>query len=214
MSGLPYFELRKQVADMMTRLYNMHLTTTSGGNISLRIDDNHFCITPSALDKANLRPELIAVSTMDGVNLTPELTMSIESEMHRTILAENPDVNAVVHAHPVFSTLYACSEEQVDTSLTTEAWFLLGRPAVAGLHKQGSPELARDVADRAKEARIVLIKNHGVLAAGKDLLSAFDGIEVFENAAKLTFYSTLLKKAGGTVAPITEEILKSIRPDL
>lgn len=214
MSGLPYFEQRKQVAEMMTRLYNMHLTTTSGGNISLRIDENHFCITPSALDKANLRPELIAVSTMDGVNLTTELTMSIESEMHRTILAENPDVNAVVHAHPVFSTLYACSEEQVDTSLTTEAWFLLGRPAVAGLHKQGSPELARDVADRVKEARIVLLKNHGVLATGKDLLSAFDGIEVFENTAKLTFYSTLLKNSGGTVSPITEEVLNDIRPDL
>lgn len=214
MSGLPYFEQRKQVAEMMTRLYNMHLTTTSGGNISLRIDENHFCITPSALDKANLRPELIAVSTMDGVNLTTELTMSIESEMHRTILAENPDLNAVVHAHPVFSTLYACSEEQVDTSLTTEAWFLLGRPAVAGLHKQGSPELARDVADRVKEARIVLLKNHGVLATGKDLLSAFDGIEVFENTAKLTFYSMLLKNSGGTVSPITEEVLNDIRPDL
>lgn len=209
-----FIEERKQVAAMMTRLYQTRLTTTSGGNISLRIDKDTFCITPSSLDKASLTPELIAVVKMDGENLTPHLRLSIESEMHRLILLENPDINAVVHAHPVFSTLYSCAEEEVDTSLIAESWFLLGKPLTAKYHKMGTPELAREVADRARNARIVLLENHGVLATGSSLLNAFDGIEVFENAAKLTYYSTLLKNAGKNIHSLTADQRKELRPDL
>lgn len=214
MNSLPYYEQRKQVADMMTRLYNTRLTTTSGGNISCRIDENTFCITPSSLDKACLTPDLIAVVSLDGTNRTPERKLSIESEIHRLILLENPEVNAVVHAHPVFSTLFSMTDLPVDTSLIGESWFLLGRPEKAAYRKMGTPELARIVADAAKHARIVLMENHGVLATGDSLLSAFDGIEVFENAAKLTYLSALLKNAGGTVKPLTIEAMTELRPDL
>ena len=78
----------------------------------------------------------------------------------------------------------------------------------------GTPELARDVADCAKQSRIVLLKNHGVLATGKDMLSAFDAIEVLENASKLTAFATLLNHAGTKISPMTEAAKKELRPDL
>ena len=56
-----YQKERTQVAAFMTRLYDRQLTTASGGNISLRISDELFCITPSALDKGKLTFEDIAV---------------------------------------------------------------------------------------------------------------------------------------------------------
>lgn len=133
MSEILFYNERKQVADMMTRLHNTRLTTTSGGNISQRIDENTFCITPSSLDKGTLTPELIAVVTMDGKNLTPELKLSIEGEMHRLILAENPKINAVVHAHPVFSTLFSAllkNAGEVIDPLTPEAMLELRTEAV------------------------------------------------------------------------------------
>ncbi|MDD4647019.1 MAG: class II aldolase/adducin family protein, partial [Sphaerochaeta sp.] len=46
-----YEKYRRQVASFMTRLYDRQLTTASGGNISMRISKDLFCITPSALDK-------------------------------------------------------------------------------------------------------------------------------------------------------------------
>lgn len=209
-----YYGQRKLVADTMTRLYKTRLTTTSGGNVSCRIDDELFCISPSSLDKSKLSPELIPIVTMDGENLTPHLPLSIESEMHRLILAENAEINAVVHAHPMFSTLFACAEKPMDTSLITESWFLLGRPVMSGYHRMGTAELARDVADCAKKSRIVLIKNHGVLSTGKDMLSAFDAIEVLENSAKLTAFSALLNNAGLKIEGLSEEAMRDIRPDL
>jgi len=209
-----YYGQRKLVADTMTRLYKTRLTTTSGGNISCRIDDELFCISPSSLDKSKLSPELIPIVTMAGENLTPHLPLSIESEMHRLILAENPEVNAVVHAHPVYSTLFACAEKPMDTSIIGESWVLLGRPVMSKYYKMGTPELAREVADCAKQSRIVLLKNHGVLATGKDMLSAFDAIEVLESASKLTALSALMNNAGIKIEGLSEEAMRDIRPDL
>ena len=209
-----YYEQRKLVADTMTRLYNTRLTTTSGGNISCRINKDLFCITPSSLDKGTLTPDLIAVVTMDGENLTPNLRLSIEGDMHRLILAENPEINAVVHAHPVFSTLFACAEMPIDTSLIAETWFILGNPVISEYHKMGTPELARDVADCAKRSKTVILKNHGVLATGKDMISAFDAIEILENASKLTIFSALLKNTGVNITTLTPNAMKELRPDL
>ncbi|NLL24591.1 MAG: class II aldolase/adducin family protein, partial [Spirochaetales bacterium] len=86
---------RTSVADFMRRLYDRQLTTASGGNISLRINEELFCITPSALDKGLLEMDQIAVVSLEGENLTPHLKLSIEADMHRLILRARPDVKAV-----------------------------------------------------------------------------------------------------------------------
>ncbi|MFA6695916.1 MAG: class II aldolase/adducin family protein, partial [Sphaerochaeta sp.] len=101
-----YEKYRRQVASFMTRLYDRQLTTASGGNISMRISKDLFCITPSALDKGLLTPDDIAVVTLDGKNLTPNLPLSIETEMHRLILVARPDIQAIVHAHPTYVSAF------------------------------------------------------------------------------------------------------------
>jgi len=54
-------EQKKEVAYFMRRLYSKNLTTTSGGNISFRLDDNRLLITPSSLDKARMKSDQIGV---------------------------------------------------------------------------------------------------------------------------------------------------------
>ncbi|MDD3823171.1 MAG: class II aldolase/adducin family protein, partial [Sphaerochaetaceae bacterium] len=122
---------RAQVAAMMTRLYQCRLTTTSGGNISLRLSEDLFCITPSKLDKANLTGDLIAVVTFSGENLTPHLPLSIESEMHRKALSNRLDISAVVHAHPSYASAFTAMKRAINTKLLAESWFLLEQPAFA-----------------------------------------------------------------------------------
>ena len=75
---------KKEVASFMKRLYLRGLTSVSGGNTSLRLDDNLFCITSSSTDKSLLTEADIGVVTMKGENLTP--IISIESEFYRLIL--------------------------------------------------------------------------------------------------------------------------------
>ncbi|TFG42824.1 MAG: hypothetical protein E4H43_02580 [Bacteroidia bacterium] len=73
-----YRKERKEVAMFMRRLYRQGLTTTSGGNISLKIQDDIIVITPSATDKGRMRWREVGIMTLTGKNLTPELKPSIE----------------------------------------------------------------------------------------------------------------------------------------
>ena len=210
-----FYEARKSVATFMARLYNTRLTTTTGGNISVRAGKYFFCITPSGIDKANLTPEMIAVVSFDGVNLTPHLKLSMESEMHRLILEQNPNVNAVVHAHPVFASMFTASKPDsltIDTRLTAEAWYVLGQPAFAPYQKMGTKQLAAEVAYHARQNSVVLMQNHGILATGDSLVQAFDKIEILENAAKMTVFSKLLERSGFDFNELTDEQCNELVP--
>ncbi|MGD1831922.1 MAG: class II aldolase/adducin family protein [Sphaerochaetaceae bacterium] len=191
----PYREIREEIARIMKRLYDCRLTTTSGGNISYRLNDELFAITPSQLDKANLTGDLIAIVGFDKTNHTPSLPLSIESEMHRKILLSRPDISAVVHAHPVYASSFTAMRKQINTKLLAESWFLLEEPAFAPYSRMGSEGLADVVASSVKSSDVVLMENHGVLTVGKSLLAAFDLIEVLENSAKMTFITELMGSA-------------------
>lgn len=198
---------RKAVADLMGRLYTCRLTTTSGGNISLRLSDNLFCITPSKLDKANLVGDKIAIVTMDGENLTPDLPLSIESEMHRQVLLTRPDIQAVVHAHPCYASAFTAMKRPINTRLLAESWFLIEEPAFAPYARMGTVDLAKTVATSLEHANVVLMENHGVLTVGQTLLEAFDLIEVLENSAKMTFITETLAstKVGWETSALDED---------
>lgn len=182
-----FYKERVAVANFMKRLYDRQLTTASGGNISLRVSDDEFCITPSSLDKGSLTAESIAVVKFDGTNLTPELKLSIESEMHRQILLKRPDLRAVVHAHPVFASAFATAQPCVlDSRLIAETYFILGEIVNVPYFIMGSKELADAVSESVVHNTAVLLENHGALCAAKDLLHAFDGIDLMERLAQMT----------------------------
>jgi L-fuculose-phosphate aldolase len=183
---------RAAVAALMTRLYNCRLTTTSGGNISLRLTKDLFCITPSKLDKANLGTHQIAVVSFSGENLTPDLPLSIEIEMHRKALLSRPDIQAVVHAHPCYASAFTAMKKPINTKLLAESWFLLEEPAFATYARMGTPGLADSVASCLRKSNVVLMENHGIITVGKSLIEAFDLIEVLENSAKMTFITETL----------------------
>lgn len=202
-----YMEERKLVAEYMRRLYERNLTTISGGNISLRIDEDMFCITPSGLDKGNLTSDVIAIVRFDGTNLTPHLKLSIETEMHRSVLLARPDINAVIHAHPVYASSFATALPcQIDTTLNAELYYVLGEVANVPYRLMGTTELAQIVADHIKDHNALLMENHGAVAVGTELLNAFDRIELLERAALMTLITQNIKESRGLSAEQIAEI--------
>jgi L-fuculose-phosphate aldolase len=199
--------LRKEVARFMRRLYNRGLTTASGGNISVRLDKGIF-ITPSALDKGLIRGKQVGMITYDGKNLTPELKPSIESAMHLAIYSMRPDVNAIVHAHPPLATSFTAMKKSINTSLIAEARAVLGKPVIAPYSLMGTENLAATVAQQAFEFKpnVILLENHGIICLGKDLLTAFDRMEVLEAAARMTLITSLMND----VKPLNEEQMTEI----
>ena len=189
-----YKSERKEVARFMRRLYKHALTTTSGGNISLRISEKIILITPSATDKGRMKWKEVGIINISGENLTPHLKPSIETEMHLAIYRKKKDVLAIVHAHPVFASLFTAIKAKINTNLTAEAKAILGDPLLVRYAVMGSRALAEVAAENILKSDILLLENHGILTTGSNVLQAFDKIEVLENAAKMTLMTEMTGK--------------------
>ena len=188
-----YKQERREVARFMRRLYKQGLTTTSGGNISMKVSDKLIVITPSATDKGRMKWREVGIMTIEGVNLTPELKPSIEFEMHLSIYRKNKDVKAIVHAHPVFASAFTATKFKINTNLTAEARAICGEPLFVPYALMGTKELASLAAQSTAKSDVLLLENHGILTTGQGLLQAFDKLEVLENAAKITLIVEMTK---------------------
>ncbi|MCK5845437.1 MAG: class II aldolase/adducin family protein, partial [Victivallales bacterium] len=177
---------RENVAYFMRRLYKQKLTTTLGGNISVRLPDGDVLITPSATDKGEMKGEEIGLVDINGEMPEEKFRPSIETEMHLRIYRQRTDVNAIVHAHPVTACAFAASDLRIDASLILEAAVVLGEIAYADFKQMGTKELAAEVSAATTNANCVIMRNHGALAVGENILEAFDRLEVLENAAQMT----------------------------
>jgi L-fuculose-phosphate aldolase len=202
---------RKEVARFMRRLYNRGLTTTSGGNISMRITEELIMITPSATDKGMMRWKEVGIMNILGENLTPELKPSIESEMHLSIYRACKEITAIVHAHPLFASCFTAIKSKINTSLTAEAYAILGNPVIVPYALMGSSDLAKIVSEYVFKSDILLLENHGILTTGTNLLQAFDKIEVLENAARMTLITELTGKKSPLTRTRIFEINKMFR---
>lgn len=197
---------RKEIAYFMRRLYKRGLTTTSGGNISMKLSNGMVLITASQTDKGRMKAADVGMTDMHGRNLSTSQKLSMETGMHLAVYKARPDVCAIVHAHPPVATSFAVAHKSINTALMGESRAVLGDIAVAPYKLMGTPDLAQTVATHLGQANVVMLSNHGVLAAGKNLLQAFDRLEVTEACAKIQVYSQLI----GQPQALSAEEVKAI----
>jgi L-fuculose-phosphate aldolase len=178
--------LKNEIALFMQRLYRQGLTTTSGGNISALTDDGLMLITPSASDKGRMCGDEIGCMDMDGKIVGKDFKPSIEGRMHLEIYKTRKDIKAIVHAHPITASAFASGTAEINTRFLAESYAILGNIGYAPYCTMGTLELAQAVAETAKTADCIIMRNHGALTVGSNLLQAFDRLEVLEAAAKIT----------------------------
>lgn len=150
------------------------LVVGASGNVSERHGE-FFCITASStrLDCV----DTILSCGIDSENIPSGA--SIETRMHRAIYRERSDVNAIIHANPPYSTLLACSNQTVNTSLIPEG-NLIHPVHYVGVFPPGSKELASAVASAALKSNVIILKNHGVVVMGRSLKEALNRLEYLE----------------------------------
>jgi L-fuculose-phosphate aldolase len=198
--------IKKDIAQFMRRLYQQGLTSTSGGNISVRISEDAILITPSQTDKGRMRANQIIRLSMDGSFHSRTNKPSMECGFHLAAYQSRSDIQAIVHAHPLAATSLMLAGKTLQTNLTGESRAILGNPVTAPYALMGTPELADFISEAIKNTNVVLMENHGVLTVGKNLLEAFDRMEVLENAARLTLLTEIL----GGAEPLPLERLLEI----
>jgi L-fuculose-phosphate aldolase len=99
----------------------------------------------------------------------------------------------------------------IDTSLTAEARAICGSPLMVPYALMGTSDLAKVVSEKSLDSDILLLENHGILTTGKNLLQAFDKIEVLENAAKMTLIVEMTRRKRGLSATRLRDIDRFFR---
>jgi L-fuculose-phosphate aldolase len=199
-------EIKQEVAYFMQRLYNKGLTTSLGGNISCRVNENTYAITSSQSDKARITGYLIGLVRADGTSLNPEVKLSMETFMHLAVYNKRPEINAIVHAHPPLASFFAVSGKKLNCRLSGEGRAMLGEPVYAPYALMGSKELAGMVSKASLKSNVIIMQNHGIITMADSLIVAFDRLEVAEFTARLTILTSIQNCA----CELTEEQLLAI----
>ncbi|AWN37059.1 class II aldolase/adducin family protein [Methylobacterium radiodurans] len=164
------FRIRQSIVEAARSLDALGLTQGTSGNVSLRHADG-LLITPSGLPYARMSPDDIVFMRLDGTYEHP-LKPSSEWRFHRDILARRPEVNAVVHAHPIYCTAFAMCRREIPAVHYMIA--AAGGPTVrcAPYATFGTEELSAHALAALEDRTCCLLANHGMIATGPDLEKA------------------------------------------
>jgi L-fuculose-phosphate aldolase len=181
---------RDAIMQTMDRIYRYRMTTTSGGNLSIRDDAGDIWISPARVDKGNLtRKDIVRLAgdgTVDGLH-----PPSSEFPFHKAIYGARPDIKAIVHAHPVALVAFSICGQTPNARLFHQAHSVCGKIGFAPYACPGSEQLGRNIAETFSDGcDSVILENHGVVVGGESLPHAFQRFEAFEFAGK-----TLVKAA-------------------
>ena len=196
-----YLHPRDELLLAIERIYRYRMTTTSGGNLSLREPDGSVWITPARLDKGGLEREDMVRVGADG---TLEGTRAPSSELpfHLEIYRRRPDLGGIVHAHSGALVAFSLAHEVPNTHLFHQSRDVCGDAGFAPYRLPGSAALGDALAATfAQGFNCVVLENHGVVTAGATFQDAFRRFEALEFTAKTIIKGRLL----GTVRYLSEE---------
>lgn len=201
-----YENERKALADICHLLYQQNLVSATDGNVSLRVSKNHILLTPSGKNKGFVQPGEMLVVDLEGNVAEGSGKASKEYPMHRLVYLKRLDVNAVVHTHPVHATAFALAGRNIPDNYLIETRMMLKKVALAGYATPGTLEMADAIAPFVADTNAILLQNHGALTLGKDLMDAFNKMEVLESIAR----TIILSKAVGEPVLISQENLEKM----
>lgn len=201
-------EIKEEMIEYANRLAEHGLIRGSNGNISARVDEKHILITPTQLPKGYLRKSDIVLIDVKGKTIEGKHPPSMDSEFHTAAYQSRPDVQAVIHAHPVITTAFSLAEKKIETGSLPEFDYLFpkGVPIVP-YRPQESKELAAVLHDVFSTNDIIILSHHGTLAVGRSLMMAWMLTEHLEACFEVLFYAECLQKAG----PISESQANTLR---
>lgn len=190
-----------QLVMIMQRIYEYGMTTTSGGNLSIRDENGDVWITPSGIDKGALTRQDICCVKPDGTVIGPHKP-SVELPFHLDIYKIRPDLKAILHAHPPTLVAFSVARVLPAENLVPDLSQVCGKVVMADYDVPGSEQLGRNIAKRFAEGySTVMMENHGCVIGAKDLFSAFMAFETLDFCGRLQIDAQKL----GTLHPLTAE---------
>ena len=181
----------------------------SGGNISVKLNDqNMMAITPSRRPYQEMSLDDICVVDAHMKLMEGHLTPSVEATMHLSVYGNRPDVNAVIHTHPVFASILSIIDKSIP-ALFDEITFEIGTEVdVIPYAVSGSADLVKNVVSKMGNNGVCyILQNHGALSLGKSLDQAWKNAELLEKVARIYYYALT---TGRKITTLPEDAVEQI----
>ena len=198
---------RAEIVHYGKKLITARLTTGTGGNLCI-LDplSGLAAISPSGIEYEDMQPEDVVVVDLDGRIVHGRCTPSSELSAHLALYRQREDIRAVLHTHSVYASTLACLHWELPA-----VHYLVGFAGVkvplAPYATYGSPELAANICTAIGGSNAVLLTNHGLIAVGGDLKSAYVIAEEIELVARIYYQA---RCAGDPVILPDEEMERVI----
>jgi L-fuculose-phosphate aldolase len=158
---------RQSIIDACLRMNSLGINQGTTGNISLRHEDG-LLITPTGTPYETMKPEQIVFMRLDGAVETNQRPSS-EWRFHRDIIKARPEVNAVVHAHPPYSTILAIMGMAIPAVHYMIACAGGDTIRCAPYATFGTEELSQHAVTALEDRSACLLAHHGMIAVGPSL---------------------------------------------
>lgn len=198
-------EFKKLIVDTGLELYKQSLTIGTWGNISVLDPDTDLVyIKPSGMEYHEIKTADIVVVDKKGEIVEGFKKPSIETSMHLAIYNARGDVRAVIHYHPIYSSVLAVTRVSLP-GISEDFVQLVGEKMICAKYGlPGSKELAKNAVIGLGERKAVFLLNHGTLCVGRDMKEAMKVCYVVEKTAHIY----ILSKNIGKCRVIPEEDIK------
>lgn len=180
--------LREQICLFGKSLFDRGLTPGSSGNISVRLADGGWLVTPTNFSLGFLDPARLSKLDASGRLISgdkPTKEIPLHSALYETV----SESQAVVHLHSTHSVALTMLPEidprAVLPPMTPYYLMRVGQTALVPYHRPGDPAVAEAIKGLAGRYTSVLLANHGPVVAGRDLEGAVFATEELEETAKL-----------------------------
>jgi L-fuculose-phosphate aldolase len=180
------------------------------GHMSCRLPGTpHILINSGKSVRSALTAADIIAIDLDGKPVEGDVVPPMEFHLHAEIYRARPDVNAVAHTHPLWSTLFGMVGEAVQPVTMQAA--VMGPirffPKTASINRK---ELGEEVARALGSDRVIMMQSHGAAVVGADIVEAFVlGIYLEETARR-----QYLARALGTPRALTAQEVETIGANL
>jgi len=190
--------LRKELIRISRLAYNRGLVGGTGGNVSVRIPNtDEVLVTATGISLGDTTFQNIVKVNLDGDMCDQAFYYkpSKETGFHCSVFRMRDDVGGIVHVHPPYATALSCLNESLPL-VTVSARANLREVPCVEVAPAGSMELRNYIGEAIKAypgVRSILMRDHGILALGKDLLQAYYFADLTEDTAKIAYVYKQMK---------------------
>jgi L-ribulose-5-phosphate 4-epimerase len=186
-----YSQYKESVLKYSQLMLTKGYTVGTGGNVSILVDgEDVIAITPSNKEYMELSPADICIVDFELNMIEGRFNPSRETGLHIAVYKNRPDANAVIHSHPIYTSIFALINKPVP-ALFDEVTMNIGNIIdVIPYALSGSDELVENVKNRlANRCNCYILQNHGALSIGTGIDKAFRNMELMEKVAQIYYYA-------------------------